>query len=164
MGCLLKEAIMTTNHIPVILVLLLFGSFLAPALGQDASAMAAPAQLLITHTRIFNGKSDQLAWGTDFLFNPAQNKNQNSDILKLKAWFTPVEMLKLMTHDNAQLLVLSGPRNPYPGKLGVIEEGAYADMLVVDGNPIANIELLEDPEKNFVVIIKDEKIFKNSLK
>ena len=95
---------------------------------------------------------------------PAQNKNQNSDILKLKAWFTPAEMLKLMTHDNAQLLALSGPRNPYPGKLGVIEEGAYADMLLVDGDPIANISLLADPAKNFVVIIKDGKIIKNTLK
>ena len=63
-------------------------------------------------------------WGTDFLFNPAQNKNQNKDILKLKQWFTPAEALKLVTHDNAQVFALSGPRNPYPGKLGVVEEGA----------------------------------------
>ena len=54
---------------------------------------------------------------------PAQMKNQNTDILKLTAWMTPAEALKLVTHDNAQLLALSGPRNPYPGKLGVIEAG-----------------------------------------
>ena len=36
---------------------------------------------------------------------------------------------------NAELLALSGPRNPYPGKLGVVEEGAFADLLLVDGNP-----------------------------
>ena len=105
----------------------------------------------------------KLAWGTDFLFNPAQNENQNADILKLKAWFTPAEMLKLVTHDNAQLLALSGPRNPYPGKLGVIEEGALADMLLVDGDPLANIDLVADPGKNFLLIMKDGKIFKNSL-
>jgi imidazolonepropionase-like amidohydrolase len=105
-----------------------------------------------------------LAWGTDFLFNPAQNKNQNSDILKLKQWLTPAEALKLVTHDNAQLLALSGPRNPYPGKLGVVEADALADLLLVDGDPIANISLVADPEKNFVVIMKDGKIYKNLLR
>jgi imidazolonepropionase-like amidohydrolase len=104
----------------------------------------------------------KLAWGTDFMFNPIQNKNQNSDILKLAAWLTPAETIKLVTHDNAQLLALSGPRNPYPGKLGVIEEGALADLLLVDGNPIADINLLADPVKNFVVIMKDGKIFKDA--
>lgn len=106
----------------------------------------------------------KLAWGTDFLFNPAQNKNQNSDILKLKQWFTSAEILKMVTHDNAELLALSGPRNPYPGKLGVVEEGALADLLLVDGDPIADIKLVEDPAKNFVVIMKDGAIFKNTLK
>jgi imidazolonepropionase-like amidohydrolase len=105
----------------------------------------------------------KLAWGTDFLFNPAQNKNQNADILKLKQWFTPFEALKLVTHDNAQLLTLSGPRNPYPGKLGVIEEGAYADMLLVEGNPLNDLSVVVDYDKNFKVIVKDGKIYKNLL-
>jgi imidazolonepropionase-like amidohydrolase len=103
----------------------------------------------------------KLAWGTDFLFNPAQNKNQNADLLKLKQWFTPAEILKMVTHDNAQLLALSGPRNPYPGKLGIVEEGALADLLLIDGDPIANIKLIEDPAKNFLVIMKDGQLFKN---
>ena len=55
----------------------------------------------------------------------------------------------MATGTNAQLLALSGKRNPYPGKLGVVEEGALADLLLVDGDPIANIKLIEDPEKNF---------------
>jgi imidazolonepropionase-like amidohydrolase len=59
------------------------------------------------------------------------------------------------------LLAMSGPRNPYPGKLGVVEEGALADLLLVDGNPIDNIKLIEDPARNFVVIMKDRKIYKN---
>jgi imidazolonepropionase-like amidohydrolase len=105
----------------------------------------------------------KLAWGTDLMFVPAQMKNQNTDILKLKQWMTPAEALKLVTHDNAQLLALSGPRNPYPGKLGVIEEGALADMLLVDGDPIANLALVGDPGKNLVVIMKDGRIYKNLL-
>ena len=106
----------------------------------------------------------KLAWGTDLMFVPAQNKNQNTDILKLKAWLTPAETLKLVTHDNAELLALSGPRNPYPGKLGAVAEGALADLLLVDGDPLANLKLIEDPAKNFLVIVKDGKIYKNAVR
>jgi imidazolonepropionase-like amidohydrolase len=77
-------------------------------------------------------------------------------------WHTPAKVLKMSTSTNAELLALSGPRNPYTGKLGVIEEGALADLLLVDGDPIANIKLIENPEKNFV-IIKDGKLFKNTV-
>jgi imidazolonepropionase-like amidohydrolase len=106
----------------------------------------------------------KLAWGTDLMFAPAQMKNQNSDILKLRAWMTSAEALRLVSHDNAQLLALSGPRNPYPGKQGVIEEGALADVLLVDGDPLANLELIADPDKNLLVIMQDGKVYKNSLR
>ena len=56
---------------------------------------------------------------------------------------------------------MSGNRNPYPGKLGVVDEGALADLLLVDGNPLENIQLITDPARNFVVIMKDGKIYKN---
>ena len=64
---------------------------------------------------------------------------------------------------NAELLALSGKRNPYPGKLGVVEQGALADLLLVDGNPLENINLVADPDKNFLVIMKDGTIYKNTL-
>ena len=69
----------------------------------------------------------------------------------------------MATGTNAELLTLSGLRNPYPGKLGVVEEGALADLLLVDGDPIADIRLIEQPGKNFVIIMKDGKIYKNTL-
>ena len=47
--------------------------------------------------------------------------------------------------------------------MGVIEEGAFADLLVVDGNPIDDIELVAKPDKNFMVIMKDGKIYKDTL-
>lgn len=103
----------------------------------------------------------KLAWGTDFLFEPALNREQNANLLALKQWFTPPEILKLVTHDNAQLLALSGPRSPYKGELGVVREGALADLLLVNGDPIANIDLLADPEHNFALIMKDGRIYKN---
>ena len=70
----------------------------------------------------------------------------------------------MATADNAELLAMCGERNPYPGKLGVVEEGALADLLLVDGDPLANIKLIADPAKNFVVIMKDGVIFKNTVK
>jgi imidazolonepropionase-like amidohydrolase len=106
----------------------------------------------------------KLAFGTDYMFNPAGNKNQNLDYLKLKEWLTPFEILKMATHDNAELLALCGERNPYKaGKLGVIEEGAYADMILVDGNPLKNLDLVGNPTKNFVLIVKDGVVFKNTI-
>lgn len=106
----------------------------------------------------------KLAWGTDFLFEPELNEKQNEFILRLQKWFTNAEILKIVTQDNAELLQLSGLRSPYPGKLGIIEEGAMADLLLVNGDPLNELELLTNPAKNFVVIIKDGKIYKNTLK
>ena len=104
-----------------------------------------------------------LAWGTDFLFRPEENEQQNAYILKLSKWFTPPEILKIVTHDNAQLLALSGLRSPYQGKLGVVEPGAFADLLLVEGDPLKKLDLIADPARNFRVIMKDGKIYKNSL-
>jgi imidazolonepropionase-like amidohydrolase len=103
------------------------------------------------------------AFGTDILFSPQLAPRQGELLAKLVRWYTPAETLIMATATNAQLLALSGERNPYPGKLGVIEQGALADLLLVDGDPIANIKLIEEPAKNFVVIVKDGKIFKNAL-
>ncbi|WP_333866668.1 metal-dependent hydrolase family protein [Sphingobacterium sp.] len=105
----------------------------------------------------------KLAWGTDFLFEPDLNKLQNEFILRLQKWFTNAEIIKMVTKDNGELLQLSGLRSPYPGKLGTIEEGALADLLLVDGDPLKNLKLLADPDKNFLLIIKDGQIYKNNL-
>jgi len=69
----------------------------------------------------------------------------------------------MATADNGELLALSGLRNPYPGQVGVVAEGVLADLLLVNGDPIANIKLVEDPQKNFLAIMKDGKYFKNAL-
>jgi imidazolonepropionase-like amidohydrolase len=60
------------------------------------------------------------------------------------------------------LLALSGKRNPYPGKLGVVEENALADLLLVEGNPLENLDLVADPG-NFKIIMKDGVVYKNTL-
>ena len=103
------------------------------------------------------------AFGTDILFSARLAQRQGELLAKLVRWYTPGEALATATGINAQLLRLSGKRNPYPGKLGVVEEGALADVLLVDGDPLANIKLIEDPAKNLVVIMKDGKVYKNTL-
>jgi imidazolonepropionase-like amidohydrolase len=104
----------------------------------------------------------KMAWGSDFFFE-TYGIEQNKQLAKLKKWMSPVRALKMATHDNAQLMAMSGIRNPYPGKLGVVQEGAYADLLLVDGDPTQNLDIIADPAKNFRIIMKDGKIYKNTL-
>lgn len=104
----------------------------------------------------------KLAWGTDFLFEPDLNPQQNKMLLSLTEWFSSAELLRLATYDNAQLLALSGPRVPYAGTLGVVEPRALADLIVVNGDPLADINLIADPGKNFDVVMKDGKLYKNT--
>ncbi|MEO4005939.1 amidohydrolase family protein [Flavobacterium sp. CAU 1735] len=106
----------------------------------------------------------KLAWGTDFLFQPELNDEQNSYILRLQKWFSNAEILKMITQDNGELLQLSGLRNPYPGKLGIVEEQALADLLLVDGDPLKDLSIIANPEKNFLLIMKNGQLYKNTIK
>lgn len=103
------------------------------------------------------------AFGSDILFDARLTTRQGAILAKLIRWYTPAELLKMATGDNGELMALSGFINPYPGKPGVVQEGALADLLLVDGNPLENIKLIEDPGKNFLVIMKDGTIYKNTL-
>ena len=105
------------------------------------------------------------AWGTDVLFSRALAQQQGAIAGQADPLVHPRRSVRSWRPStNAELLALSGKRNPYPGKLGVVEEGALADLLLVDGDPIANIKLIEDPEKNLLVIMKDGRIYKNALR
>ena len=103
------------------------------------------------------------AFGTDVLFDEKLASRQGAQLVKLLRWYTPAEALKQATADNGELMALSGFINPYPGKLGVVEEGALADLVLVDGNPLENFKLIEDPGKNFLIIMKDGRIYKDTL-
>lgn len=72
------------------------------------------------------------AWGTDIIFDPKLAKRHGAQIVKWQKWYTPYEALRLVTATNGELLRLSGSGNPYPGFIGVVREGAYADMLPAD--------------------------------
>jgi imidazolonepropionase-like amidohydrolase len=105
------------------------------------------------------------ALGTDILFSKKLAERRGAQLSKMIRWYTPAEAMVMVmaTSTNGELLALSGRRSPYPGKLGVVEEGAPADLLLVDGNPLENIKLVENPARNFVVLMKDGKVYKNLL-
>ncbi|MBW4936021.1 amidohydrolase family protein [Marinobacter sp. F4206] len=114
--------------------------------------------------RLAKEKGVKIAFGTDLFMSKEAAAKQGKFLAKLSRWFTPYEALKMATSDNAELMELSGPRHPYKeGPLGVIQEGAYADLILVDGNPLEDLNLVSDAEANFDLIMKDGKIYKNRL-
>ena len=88
--------------------------------------------------------------GTDTLFDAKLAKRQGAQLGKLTRWYSSAAVLQQATIGNAELLALSGPRNPYPGRLGVVEEGAIADLILIDGDPVADISLVANPDVNFL--------------
>lgn len=104
-----------------------------------------------------------MAFGTDILFNPQGASTQGRQLAKLTRFMPPLEALRLATGAAGELMALSGPRNPYPGPLGVIAEGAWADLLVVDGDPSVNLDFLSTPDQSLKLIMKDGRIHKRTL-
>ena len=102
-------------------------------------------------------------WGTDILFNPQNTVTQGRQLAKLTRFYDPLTLLGQATGTNGELLALSGERNPYPGALGRITPGAWADLLVADGNPADNLDFLADPDKHLRLIMKGGQIHKNTL-
>lgn len=104
------------------------------------------------------------AWGTDLLLEPQSAARQSVMAARLGEYYSNVEALKMLTSGNAELFEMAGERNTYQGgKLGVIAEGAWADMILVDGDPIEDISVIADPDRNFPLIVKNGRIVKNAL-
>jgi hypothetical protein len=86
------------------------------------------------------------------------------DLVVRKRWFSDVEILRQNTSNAGRWLAKSGTKNPYrEGPIGVIEVGSYADMILVEGNPLEDVAVLADYDSNIKVVIKDGEIFKNAL-
>lgn len=105
-----------------------------------------------------------VAWGTDLLFEPDRDDLQSAMAVRLGDYMSTVDALRLLTSGNAELFRLSGERDPYKAaRLGEITPGAWADMLLVDGDPTTDLALLADPAANLAVIVKDGIVVKNQL-
>ena len=140
---------------------------------DDGFAPQMPPSSMARLRQIFGGTEQtvalakkyklKLAWGTDVLFSASNATRQGALLVLMNKWFTPAEVLAMATGTNAELLALSGPRNPYPGKLGVVAQGALADLLLLDGNPLDDLKLIETPDQSFVLIMKGGIVYKNLL-
>ena len=105
----------------------------------------------------------KMAFGTDILMNPGGSASQGRQLAKLSRFMQPLEALNMATGAAGELLAMSGERAPYPGRLGVIAEGALADMLVVDGDPETDLSFLGDPSTNMRLIMKGGRVVKDTL-
>lgn len=138
---------------------------------EDAASQTGPgverAMQIFSHTpRLYEYVKKygiKVAWGSDLLFSASLATRQNIMLTHLANWYTNAEVLRAATSVNADLLALSNLRTPYDGKLGVVEKGALADLLVIDGNPLEDLRLIENPGQNISVIMKDGTVHKNAL-
>ncbi len=88
----------------------------------------------------------------------------NEDLVVRKRWFDDVEILRHNTSNAGRWLAKSGTKNPYrEGPIGVIEVGAYADMIVVEGNPLEDVSLLVDYDNTIKLVVKDGEVYQNDL-
>jgi len=136
---------------------------------EDASPLVDPvsqqkAQAVFAGTdnayRLAKKYKVKTAFGTDVLFDARVASRQGARLATLRRWYTPAEALTSATADNGELMALSGFINPYPGRLGVVQEGALADLLLVDGNPLADLSLLVGPD-HFAMIMKDGRMHRD---
>ena len=103
-----------------------------------------------------------IVYSTDLLFDYEGRKQQLKDLTLRKPWFTSAEIMIQATGNTGDCVALCGKRNMY-GKVGVVEEGAMADVLIYDKNPIEDVAIVEDHENHLKLIIKDGKVYKNAL-
>jgi len=137
---------------------------------NDVAPLAGPGQQRFLEVAAGTATTYQLArkhgiktaFGTDLIFSPTLAPRQGTMLTHLTRWYSNADALKMATSANGQLLALSGERNPYPAKLGVLEEGAYADLLLVDGNPLDDLTLIANPDKNLSIVMKDGRFYKDT--
>ena len=97
-----------------------------------------------------------IGFGTD-LWGPDAQKSQLREFEMRQELDAPADILRSATATNAELLMEKDT-------LGVIAEGAYADLLIVEGNPLEDLGVLMNPEKNLKFIMKDGVVYKDELK
>lgn len=102
-------------------------------------------------------------WGTDVLFNANNTRTQGKQLAKLTRFYDPLTVLKQGTGMNGEYVALAGARDPYPHTLGKLEKGAYADLIIADGDPEKDLDFVVNPEQNFHLIMKNGVVYKNTL-
>lgn len=165
-GNLLNEEIaqmMVENNVwlsPQVLVYRTFSPDLGPVRLAKGKMVEAGLDTMFTLAKKYGIKT---VFGTDVVVNPEACAAQNDEFVARLDWFTPAEILQQATALSGELLQLSGDRSPYPGVVGKIEEGAHADLLLIDSNPLEDLSLLTKPHETLALIMKAGKVYKNTL-
>jgi imidazolonepropionase-like amidohydrolase len=106
----------------------------------------------------------KIALGADLVGSPEAKTKHVEEFTARTQWFSNAEILRQATSQNGELWAMAGPRNPYPeAKIGVIEPGAFADLLIMEGNPLEDIAVMTRPGENLRIIMKGGEIYKNTL-
>ncbi len=132
----------------------------------DPVQIAKQEQVSLGTVRAFEkGRAEgvKMAFGTDILLNPGGSQSQGRQLAKLTRFMSPFDALRMATGAAGELLALSGERAPYPGKLGVIEPGALADLLVWDGDPARSLDFIGDPDANLKLVMKGGRVLREAL-
>ena len=149
---LVVEALMSTSEAPP--------QFTAEQARKYDEAKAGFNELI----RLAKKHKLKIAFGSDVFLSKEAYDLQPLEWLARAKYFSSAEIMVQATSIGAELIELSGPRNRYQeGSLGVIEVGAYADLVLVDGNPLEDVSILAQPDKSLRLIMKDGVIYKNTL-
>jgi imidazolonepropionase-like amidohydrolase len=96
----------------------------------------------------------RIAYGTDLL--GSMHRHQSNEFTLRAQVQTSDSIIRSATTTAAELFGLAG-------RIGVVEEGARADLLVADGNPFDDLTVLQDQGQSLPVIMKDGVFYKNEL-
>ena len=104
-----------------------------------------------------------ICFGTDCVGTLDVHKTQSEELQAIETVFDSLTALKMVTSNCGRLFEMSTYKHPYQeGKLGQITEGAYADLLIIEGNPLNGVECVTNPETQ-KLIMKDGVVYKNAL-
>ena len=152
-----------------------------PVYGNPNLPLAAKVRRIAenyeTWVELANKYEINLGFGSDVVVSNKLSSRSTRDfqMYQFAEAFGAYRTMKAMTSDNGRLMALTGQNNPYPARLGVIEEGAYADIILVDGNPLKDISLLGAVDDMFAnprsaptiptipFVMKDGQIYRNEL-
>lgn len=123
-----------------------FETFLPPSIAaKNLEVLEAGLQSI----SIADNAGVTLCFGTDLL-GPLQVMQTGEFALRKKAGLSAIKILQSATVNAARML--------RQGELGRVKEGFIADLLVLNANPLDDIEVLDRPQKHLLAVIKDGKV------
>jgi len=166
-----EETIIRMKRDGIVLSAQAFMSYVAFA--DPAGIPGFTAESIRKGLQVHEGANQMFKWaakheleifaGSDmFTFDLIPQATKN--LTTLERWFTPLQVLKMATSTAGKWLMKTGPKNPWKeAQLGTLVEGSYADVIMVNGNPLNGVSILEDFDNNIPFVMKDGEIYKNRL-